>query len=158
MNWQEVCEHKDLQNLPFKIELNERGQVVMSPVKIMHSFFQGEIEHLLRTLTPSGNAMPECAISTRKGTKVADVVWVSPERLREIIHETDSPIAPEICIEVFSDSNTPEEMEEKRLLYFEKGAEEVWFCSEEGEMSFFNASGESDSSSLVPGFPPKIEF
>jgi len=37
MQWQEVCEHPSLQNLPFKIELNERGQVLMSPVKVYHS-------------------------------------------------------------------------------------------------------------------------
>ncbi|GEM_PF-3004535 len=33
MNWQEVCEHSDLQNLPFKIELNERGQIIISSAK-----------------------------------------------------------------------------------------------------------------------------
>ena len=31
MNWQEVCEDRSLQDLPFKIELNEYGQIVMSP-------------------------------------------------------------------------------------------------------------------------------
>ena len=34
MQWHEVCEHPSLQNLPFKIELNERGQILMSPVKV----------------------------------------------------------------------------------------------------------------------------
>jgi hypothetical protein len=28
MNWQEICEHPDLQNLPFKIELNANGQIL----------------------------------------------------------------------------------------------------------------------------------
>ncbi len=37
MNWQEVCENPNLQNIPFKIELNEYGQVVMSPMKVIHS-------------------------------------------------------------------------------------------------------------------------
>jgi len=37
MNWQEVCEHKSLQDLPFKIELNEYGKIIMSPVKVYHS-------------------------------------------------------------------------------------------------------------------------
>jgi hypothetical protein len=87
MNWQEVCEHPDLKNLPFRIELNERGQIVMSPVKIIHSFYQGEIEHLLRSLTESGTAMPECAISTHKGTKVADVVWISSERSKSVFEK-----------------------------------------------------------------------
>ncbi len=32
MEWKEVCENKQLQDLPFKIELNKWGQIVMSPV------------------------------------------------------------------------------------------------------------------------------
>ena len=47
MEWQEVCEHPSLQNLPFKIELNEKGQILMSPVKVYHSAFQGKIARLL---------------------------------------------------------------------------------------------------------------
>ena len=43
MQWQEVCNHPSLQDLPFKIELNEKGQTLMSPVKIYHSAFQGKI-------------------------------------------------------------------------------------------------------------------
>ncbi len=158
MNWQEVCEHPALQNLPFKIELNERGQIVMSPVKIIHSLYQGEIGHLLRTLTRSGRTMPECAIRTEKGTKVADVVWVSPERLRRIIHETECSVAPEICVEVVSGSNTDAEMAEKRRLYFESGAEEVWICTEEGNISFYNPEGQLNCSALVPEFPGTVSI
>ena len=47
MNWQEVCADPHLRNLPFKIELNEYGQVVMSPVKVYHSAFQGRIGALI---------------------------------------------------------------------------------------------------------------
>ncbi len=42
MNWQQVCERVELNNLPFKLELNERGQIVMSPVNIAHALYQGE--------------------------------------------------------------------------------------------------------------------
>jgi len=37
-------------------------------------------------------------------------------------------IAPEICVEVISPRNSPEEMAEKRALYFAAGADEVWFA------------------------------
>ena len=37
MNWLELCNRPDLQNLPFKIELNKQGKVIMSPVKVYHS-------------------------------------------------------------------------------------------------------------------------
>ncbi len=158
MNWQEVCERRDLQSLPFKIELNERGQIIMSPVRVAHSLYQGEIEHLLRSLLKKGKALPECAVATRKGTKVPDVVWVSQERLEHIRYETECSVAPEICIEVLSESNTDEEIKGKQELYFENGAQEVWICSEEGNMSFYNHQGELKNSVLAPDFPEKIEI
>ena len=50
MNWQEVCEDPNLRNLPYKIELNAEGKIIMSPQKVYHSIFQGEIQSLLRKL------------------------------------------------------------------------------------------------------------
>ena len=84
MKWEEVCENKQLQDLPFKIELNKWGQIIMSPVKIKHSFHQGRIQRLLESLLNSGEVMPECAIDTLDGVKVADVVWCSEERFDKI--------------------------------------------------------------------------
>lgn len=55
MRWEEVCEHKQLQDLPFKIELNKWGQIVMSPVKIKHSFYQGRIQRLFINSTSMPN-------------------------------------------------------------------------------------------------------
>jgi Uma2 family endonuclease len=158
MNWQEVCEHPSLKDLPFKIELDELGKVIMSPVKIYHSILQGEIEFLLRSLLKNGKTLPECAIKTRKGTKVADVAWASLDVLSKIKDETEASIAPEICVEVISSSNTKKEMAEKRQLYFEAGAIEVWMCNENGDMSFFNAQQPLIRSVLVPEFPEKIEL
>jgi Uma2 family endonuclease len=100
MNWLEVCEHPDLQNLPFKIELDETGKIVMSPTKVYHSIYQGEIVRLLFASSHAGKAMVKCAIATRKGIKVADVAWASPERLAIIQPEIECSIAPELCVEV----------------------------------------------------------
>jgi Uma2 family endonuclease len=157
MNWQEVCEHPSLKDLPFKIELDETGKIIMCPVKFDHSLLQSEIMFLLRTLLKGGKPVPECAIKTRKGTKAADVAWLSSEQLRQARHKIELEFAPEICIEVMSESNTQKEMAEKRALYFEVGAKEVWLCSEDGEMRFFNAEHELIHSECVPGFPLKIE-
>ena len=121
MNWQEVCEHPSLKDLPFKIELDELGKIIMSPVKIYHSILQGEIEFMLRSLLKEGKTLPECAIKTSKGTKVADVAWVSLGLLAKIKGEIEASIAPEICVEIISTSNTKKEMAEKRQLYFEAG-------------------------------------
>ncbi len=35
MNWAEVVAHPSLQDLPFKIETNENGQIVMTSQKIL---------------------------------------------------------------------------------------------------------------------------
>ena len=45
MNWKEVCESPELQNLPFKLELNKDGEVVMNAVQVNHSLFAGKIIH-----------------------------------------------------------------------------------------------------------------
>ena len=44
--------------------------------------------------------------------------------------------APEICVEILSPSNTQPEINEKRALYFDAGATEVWICNLNGSMSF----------------------
>ncbi len=158
MNWAEVCEHPSLKNLPFKIELNEQGNIVMSPVKFDHSAYQGEIIYLLRALSKQGRALAECAVTTSKGTKVADVAWVSPERFEQNKHKSECVIAPEICVEVMSPGNSDAEIQEKQTLYFEQGAEEVWICRESGDLYFYSQTGKVKHSQLVPDFPEHIDM
>ncbi|NJL91787.1 MAG: Uma2 family endonuclease [Coleofasciculaceae cyanobacterium SM2_1_6] len=157
MEWQEVCENKTLQDLPFKVELNRWGQIVMSPVKIRHSFYQGRIQRLLESFLETGEIMPECAIDTTDGVKVADVVWCSTARFEQIQDQVSASIAPELCVEVKSGSNTLEEMEYKQRLYFQAQALEVWLCNEQGQVRFYNQQGELAQSLLVPGFPQQIK-
>lgn len=158
MNWQQVCDDPNLRDLPYKIELNERGQILMSPARLLHSAIQGEIIILLKRLLDQGKIFPECAISTAKGTKVADVVWCSPRLWETIKHEAEASIAPEICIEVVSPTNTQEELLGKKSLYLEQAAHEVWICDEQGRTRFFDAQGELAQSKLVPDFPQQIEI
>ena len=128
----------------------------MNPVKIGHSIYQGQISALMQVMRPEGVAMVECAIRTRKGTKVADVAWASMNVIEKIKDETDATIAPEVCVEVVSMSNTRQETKDKRELYFEKGASEVWVCNESGELRFFDTSDELEQSKMFPDFPKKI--
>lgn len=158
MDWKEVTENPNLRDLPFKIELNEWGQIVMNPVKLNHSVYQGEIIHLLKSLNPDGRVLAECAIWTRKGTKVADVAWFSVEKWKSQKGKTEATVAPEICVEVISMSNSNAEMKEKRKLYFEQGAEEVWICDEYGTVTFYNSKRELTKSKLFSEFPNKIEI
>src|SRR5262245_16388420 len=71
MNWQDVCEDKSLADLPYKIELNRQGQIIMSPTRNKRGFFQAEIAILLKKLLPHGFVLTECAIDTPEGIFVA---------------------------------------------------------------------------------------
>jgi Uma2 family endonuclease len=66
--------------------------------------------------------------------------------------------APEVCVEVLSMSNSDIEMKEKRKLYFERGAKEVWICDEYGNISFYNPKRKISKSAMFPDFPKKIEI
>lgn len=135
MQWKDVVTNPNLRDLPFKIETNEWGQIVMTPAKLMHGKYQSLIDGLLQDLMEQpGETVIGCAIQTRKGTKVADIAWFSEDRWEQVQDEYDSPIAPEICVEVISPSNSSGEIEEKKQLYFERGAVEVWTCNAKGKM------------------------
>ncbi len=73
MNWFEVCRDRRLADLPYKIELDKWGKIIMSPATRNHSRLQGRILRLLNQLLSQGEALPECAVNTAEGTKVADV-------------------------------------------------------------------------------------
>lgn len=155
LTWQDVLDHPALQDLPFKIELNEWGQIVMSPASNQHGIYQSKISRLLYDAL-GGETVSECSIDTAKGVKVADVAWVSDEFLAAHQKETPYRKAPEICVEILSPSNTAAEMKEKIVLYLAKGAKEVWLCDLEGYLSFYGNEGQLDASVLVPDFATQI--
>jgi Uma2 family endonuclease len=156
MNWQQICENPQLRDLPYKIELNEREQIIMSPARLAHGNYQFEIGRVLFEIMKwQGKIVTECAIRTSKGTKVADVAWFSADRWNQVRDEYDSPIAPEICVEVISSANTDSEMQDKKRLYFESDATEVWFCND-GRMIFYSRKRKLKDSVLAPEFPKKI--
>ena len=78
MNWQQLCEDKRLADLPYKIELNRHGQIIMSPTRNKHGIYQARIAVLLQSLLPHGTVLTECAVDTPEGTIVADATWASP--------------------------------------------------------------------------------
>ena len=158
MNWEEVCADPVLQDLPYKIELNEWGQIVMTPASNKHGLFQSEIIKRLGNLIKSGRTVSECSINTGKGTKVSDVAWFSAAFFKKHGTETPYSSAPEICIEILSPSNSPEEMQEKRDLYFAAGAKEVWICGEDGNICFYNQDRQLAHSQIVSKFPAKIDL
>ena len=138
MNGQQVCESSELQNLPYKIELNHQGQIIMSPASVKHVIFQGKIIGLLNNCKIKGLVVPEFPVATPEGVKVADVALLTEEQILLVEDHIASSVAPLLCIEVLSPSNTMIEMEHKKTLYFTQGAEEFWLCDANGVMSFYD--------------------
>ena len=159
--WQSLCGDPAIAALPYKVETNERGQLLMSPAHNPHSFLQARISAALLRLTDklgaAGMVVPECAVMTAGGIKAPDAAWVTPDDQTRSTSAAVMTAAPSICIEVMSPSNSAAEMDEKTALYLGAGAREVWICDEQGGVRFFHGSGEAAASALFPDFPSHIE-
>jgi Uma2 family endonuclease len=158
MTWQEIINHQDLANLPFKIETNEYGQAVMSPTKYLRGIYQTRMAELLKQFLPCGFVSTETAITTRKGVKVPDVAWASQEFCLLHREELELPASPELCVEVLSPNNSQKEMSGKRKLYFERRALEVWTYDLNGVVHFYAVSGKLEDAVLGKGFPKQVEL
>ena len=154
--WQEIVDDPALRDLPYKVETNERGQILLSPHSNRHSYRQAAVRDLLQKYAPDGLAVPEFALTTRQGVKSPDIVWMSANRRQEMDATGDpATLAPEICVDIMSESNTAAEMDEKRRLYREIGAEEVWFVDTDGRIRFYREE-EMDASEVAPGCPNEV--
>ena len=149
MEWAEVIGNPLLRNLPFKIELNRFGKILMSPASNQHGRIQGRMAANLINKLPNGEVITECSIQTSEGVKVADVAWASDEFIRTFAYETPYPKAPEICIEIVSPSNSKAEIIGKVELYLAKGAQEIWVIYEGGKIVTYNHVGEIEHSALA---------
>jgi Uma2 family endonuclease len=149
MEWSEVIDNPLLQNLPFKIELNKWGKILMSPASNNHGILQFDVGTMIKEAKKSGKIIIECSIETADGVKVADVAWASDEFIAQYGRVTPYSVAPEICVEVISPSNSKKEMQEKINLYLAKGAHEVWLVDQEGAITYFSHEGEVDKSKAI---------
>ena len=160
LRWQEVLKDRELGQLPYRIETNAHGQVIMNPpASGGHSHRQSRILLRISSLL-GGNPLAECPVSTIDGVKAIDVAWYSNQRYSSVQGQDVFELAPEICVEVISPSNTRSEMIRKKSLYFEAGAVEVWFCQTNGMLEFFSKSEPDEqiqASTLCPDFPQRIE-
>lgn len=148
MQWTDVINAPYLKDLPFKIELNKLGQILMSPASNQQGRLQYDmgkrIENALNNHPHlgGGNIIMECSIDTPDGVKVADVAWASRAFMEKYGTPTPFPKAPEICVEILSPSNTTSEMQDKVQLYLAKGALEVWLVANDSTVSYFSYEGE----------------
>jgi Uma2 family endonuclease len=146
MEWASVISNPLLQNLPFKIELNKWGKILMSPASNNHGRLQYEVGSRIDRQKGSGKIIMECSIQTSDGVKVADVAWASDAFIAKYGYSTPYIKAPEICVEIVSPSNAAGEIEEKVQLYLAKGALEVWVVNEKGQTAYYTHEGQVASS------------
>ncbi|MCX7096867.1 MAG: Uma2 family endonuclease [Methylococcales bacterium] len=141
MQWSEVVDNPYFENLPFKIELNRYGKVEMTPASNKHGRLQSRISNLLERKLKKGEVLIECSVQTTEGVKVADVAWCSKAFIKQHAYQTPYSVAPEICVEVVSPSNSKQEMTDKAQLYLQAGATEVWVVWEHGKVDYYDKTG-----------------
>ncbi len=159
--WKKLLADESLAELPNRIETDELGQIIMTPPPAPeHGEEQVEIGSLLKALMKGGHTISECPVSTSGGVKGVDVAWISRERREPQRGQGCFTEAPEICVEIVSPSNSRREMKKKKRLYFEAGAEEVWFREPDGRMAFYLKAAPDvavEASILCPEFPGRVQ-
>ena len=157
-HWDKICENPFLKDIPFKIQTDKWGNILMSPASNEHGIYQAKIVAIISRLTNNGVIISECSIQTSQGVKVADVAWASEDFMRK--HKGNNPfkVSPELCIEIISPLNTEKEIDEKKELYFDRGAKEFWTCDLQGNIKKFEQIGIIGTSHIVSDFPDKISL
>ncbi|MGI8640517.1 MAG: Uma2 family endonuclease [Pyrinomonadaceae bacterium] len=152
VKWQELMSNPFFRDIPYKVELNKFGQILMSPASNRHGILQYKVGQEIERNKQSGIIIIECSILTGEGVRVADVAWASGEFMAEFGEITPYPKAPEICVGIKSPANSKAEMEEKTRLYLEKGALEVWIVDEYSKVNFFSHTGKIKKSKIAANF------
>jgi Uma2 family endonuclease len=148
LRWAEVMRDPSLRDLPYKIELNARGKIEMSPASNRHALLQAHVAAEFSRQLPAGRPLTECSVLTEIGVRVPDIAWASSEFLRQHGNSTPFPAAPEICVEITSPSNSAGEIHEKIHADLSAGAQEVWIFGEDGNIEYHDRDGRKRSSSF----------
>lgn len=114
---------------PFYYELRRGEPVPVTRPKFKHHLIQSRLRDLLKPLAPAG-AFVDCELAFRAlpeyELRVADVAYLSAERLQQADPEDNIRGAPDLVVEILSPSNTVTEINEKEKLCLENGAREFW--------------------------------
>ena len=152
VKWQELMSNPFFRDIPYKVELNKFGQILMSPASNRHGILKNKIGREIESANKCGVIINNCSTLTNKGVKVADVAWASDEFFAEFGELTPCPKAPEICVEIVSPGNSKAEIKDKIRLYLEKGAQEVWIVDEYAKTDFYTHTGSIEKSKLAADF------
>ena len=123
--WQALCEDPTFEDVAGKVELNEWGEILMSPVGKSHGLAAMRVAEGLRRAL-GGHTMAEVGVSTPIGVRAPDVAWCSDAYLAAHPEEMPLAAAPELCIEIVSATNALPKLREKAIAYINAGAREAW--------------------------------
>jgi len=157
MTWAEALKDPSLNDLPYKVELNGHGQLVLTPVPNWVGILKGRIIgalYPLRGKPTQGHLFSRLSIATSDNVKVSDIAWASKKLIALYKFATPFPVAPELCIEI---NHSSAEMALRRAWYFGSGAHEVWKCSKSGRVKFYDITGEIPRSRLFRKFPKQVD-
>jgi hypothetical protein len=146
--WIELARDPLLAQIPYKVEMNERGSMEVSLATTRHAALLASLADQLRRQLPAGITLTQCAIETELGVRVPDVAWASAEFVRAHGVATPFSAAPELCIEMLSRLNPRLQMLDKVTAYLAAGAREVWLVSEDGSLEMLGAQGVLSRSSF----------
>jgi Uma2 family endonuclease len=155
--WQQLAVDPLVAAIPYKVELNEKGAIEVSPPTTRHAFLQAFVSRELARQRPDGTTFTECPVETEIGVRVPDVVWASPEFMQRHGSESEFRVGPDLCIEVLSPTNTRAEIGEKVAAYLAAGAREVWVVGDDGVPEIRTSAGRVAASALgfdLPRPPP----
>jgi Uma2 family endonuclease len=152
--WERLCTTPGFSHPGFTCEITPEGKVILSPTFNYHGWYQARLSVLLAQYAPAGQPFVELAVLTEVGLFEIDVAWSRDfKRIRQ--QKVASP-APEVCMEVESESNTVEEFSRKRAALFAAGCREFWIIRREGDVEFYTTSGQQHESNIIIGFPATI--
>jgi Uma2 family endonuclease len=149
--WERLCTTPGFSHPGFTCDVSPDGRVIMSPTFNYHGWFQARLAVLLAQHAADGQPFVELAVLTPAGLFEVDVAWTRD--FRRIRQQKIASPAPEICVEVESESNTEEEFNRKRTALFAAGCVEFWIVRREGGIEFYGPTGRSAESVVIPGFP-----
>jgi Uma2 family endonuclease len=151
--WQQLASDPLVAEIPFKVELNEKGAIEVSPPTTRHAFLQAFVSRELQRQRPDGTTFTECPVETDIGVRVPDVVWASPEFMQRHGDESEFRAGPDLCVEVLSPTNTHAEIDEKIAAYLAAGAREVWVVGDDGVPEIHTSAGRAAASTLGFNLP-----